>query len=253
VLGEEAVERLAGVNVVIADLSRLTLGFSRGDTVWIDATAAGHGWFVDATPADDSEYHGGSAAMTAARGSDAGGWMDLLSVMIHEFGHQLGFAHEALGESLAAGTRLVPASMTTQAPQDAAVADASESDHATSKRGDRTVSRGAAESLLPWVHEWKRRFEAHDRRPRGLAWWRYLSLGPEDRRGSVGWKRILQRSPASISCSGLGMVARTPNMPLAASTTRSTTTIWASYSAPTSGTTVAGIPTRSFPIMVTGA
>ena len=43
-------------NFQIAALDGLTLGLATADTVFIDANAAGWGWFVDATPHDSSEF-----------------------------------------------------------------------------------------------------------------------------------------------------------------------------------------------------
>jgi hypothetical protein len=68
-----------------------------------DLDAAGNGWFIDATPADDSECTDGSAP--------AG--MDLLTVVMHECGHVLGFTDLSSGadtanlmyETLSAGVR----------------------------------------------------------------------------------------------------------------------------------------------------
>jgi hypothetical protein len=54
-----------------------------GNTVWLDRDAAGHGWFVDPTPADDAEF-------PAAKGDPAFGRMDLLTVVTHEVGRLLG-------------------------------------------------------------------------------------------------------------------------------------------------------------------
>src|SRR5262249_33639322 len=77
-----------------------------GGGMRLDDNAAGWGWFIDATPGDDSEF--------TTRG-DQGEQerMDLLTVLMHEVGHLLGRDHEAGGvmaETLTAGTRLAPGS-----------------------------------------------------------------------------------------------------------------------------------------------
>ena len=98
-------DALAGLRVAVADLPGLYLGQTHGTTIYLDPTAAGHGWFIDPTPADDSEF--------AAPGDQGEfGRMDLLTVVMHEIGHVLGHVNDGTGvmsETLAAGTRLAPA------------------------------------------------------------------------------------------------------------------------------------------------
>src|SRR5439155_6778574 len=47
---------LGSIQVVITNLPGNYLGLASGNTIWLDANAAGWGWFVDRTPADDSEF-----------------------------------------------------------------------------------------------------------------------------------------------------------------------------------------------------
>lgn len=97
---------LAGVEFRIADLGGSLLGLTSGKTVWIDATAAGHGWFVDPTPRDNSEFVG-----------DVGPeGVDLLTVVLHELGHVAGLSDEdqssatdsVMSEMLGESRRLLP-------------------------------------------------------------------------------------------------------------------------------------------------
>ena len=74
---------LSGLTVSIAELDGLLLGVTGFDAVTIDATAAGWGWNL--TP-NAAEFTG----------------IDLYSVLLHEFGHVLGFEHTDTG--LMAGT-----------------------------------------------------------------------------------------------------------------------------------------------------
>jgi len=100
------------VTVTFADLPGEALGQRLGNTITLDVDAAGHGWFVDETPWDNSEYVATSNlnAWVAKSDSDAAGKMDLLSVLLHEYGHVLGLthseaAHTLMSDSLEAGER----------------------------------------------------------------------------------------------------------------------------------------------------
>jgi hypothetical protein len=84
---------LSDVEVTVADLPGLVLARSNGNQIEIDANAAGHGWFVDPTAGDDSEF---DASGIALDGSGAEGDVDLLTVLMHELGHVLGFEHDSL-------------------------------------------------------------------------------------------------------------------------------------------------------------
>ena len=79
-----AVQNLSNVRVNVMDLPNTTLGLSSGNFIFVDKDAAGHGWFVDQTPHNDSEFASGHVS-AAVKGK-----VDLLSVLIHEFGHILG-------------------------------------------------------------------------------------------------------------------------------------------------------------------
>ena len=61
-----------------------------GNTIWLDANAAGYGWFIDPTPADDTEF-------TTPGNQGEMNRMDLLTVLEHELGHILGYNHTASG------------------------------------------------------------------------------------------------------------------------------------------------------------
>ncbi len=89
VLDTADVQRLRAARVQILDLPGTTLGLASGSVIYLNATAAGHGWFLDPTPADDSEFARGLASSPAA------GRADLLTVLTHEMGHVLGLDDDA--------------------------------------------------------------------------------------------------------------------------------------------------------------
>ncbi len=92
---------LDSIQVEVGNLPEDKLGATIGYTILIDSNAAGYGWFIDPTPADDSEF---------ANGSGPSG-VDLLTVVMHEMGHVLGFndlypeANLLMSETLDTGER----------------------------------------------------------------------------------------------------------------------------------------------------
>jgi hypothetical protein len=112
VLGAQVSERLANVAVDIADLAEGVLGETSGNTIQIDRDASGYGWFVDETPGEDGEYTGsstGGALMAAKNNAAASNRVDLLTTVMHELGHVLGYADDQAGDwmngSLSLGMR----------------------------------------------------------------------------------------------------------------------------------------------------
>ena len=110
-LDESHLALLDTVNFEIVDFEGLTLGYTESTTVLLDLDAAGYGWFIDSTPWDDAEFSrlNEEGELVADSASEAYGDMDLLTVVMHELGHVLGFEHTEqeglMDASLDAGVR----------------------------------------------------------------------------------------------------------------------------------------------------
>jgi hypothetical protein len=96
-LGSQVETAMAGVQIKVANLSPGVLGETLGKTIWIDDDAAGYGWFVDPTPGDDVEFADAPSSrnLAAHPGTAADQHADLLTAVMHEMGHVLGYQHAA--------------------------------------------------------------------------------------------------------------------------------------------------------------
>jgi hypothetical protein len=89
--------------------------------------AAGHGWFIDENPYQDSEFipQGNDEELIANAASAAYGDMDLLTVVMHELGHVFGYTDldpqtsstDLMSAMLEEGERNLPAGASSGAAQ----------------------------------------------------------------------------------------------------------------------------------------
>jgi hypothetical protein len=78
----------------VSDIGGDVVGDQTAGHITIDDDAAGHGWFVDPTPADNSEFthavNGSSTDFLTDPTNTAAGHLDLLTTVAHELGHVIG-------------------------------------------------------------------------------------------------------------------------------------------------------------------
>jgi hypothetical protein len=111
---------MAAITFVVSDLTDKVVGELTAGHVIIDSDAAGHGWFVDPTPNDNSEFtHAQNAAGTdlyTDPSNAAAGHLDLLTAVTHELGHAIGLGdttaasdvHDLMHIDLVDGERRLP-------------------------------------------------------------------------------------------------------------------------------------------------
>jgi hypothetical protein len=93
-LGSTLSSALQDVTFHIVDLPDRLLGQALPQTILIDRDAAGFGWFVDTTPYDDQEFVNDRGPLLANVGGPAENRMDLLTTVMHELAHVVGFQHD---------------------------------------------------------------------------------------------------------------------------------------------------------------
>jgi hypothetical protein len=92
-LSQTQYDVLSHLTFAVVNMDGANIGASAGSLVLVDDDAGGLGWFVDATPLDDSEFSAVTSAthLLAATDTAAQG-VDLLTAVMHEIGHTLGLS-----------------------------------------------------------------------------------------------------------------------------------------------------------------
>ena len=107
------------VSIAVADLPGSAVAQTTGEapnaTITLDTNAAGYGWYTDPNQAANTDFLPTSNpnVWIAAPGSAAAGKMDMLSVLLHEYGHAIGLDHSAnpndfMAPDLQPGERRLP-------------------------------------------------------------------------------------------------------------------------------------------------
>jgi hypothetical protein len=111
------ISAISNASLSFADLPGGAVGETTGTRITLDTNAAGYGWYVNPDPASYADFlpTANPDVWMAKAGSAAAGKMDMLSVLLHEYGHALGLDHSAnpndfMAPNLQPGERRLPSS-----------------------------------------------------------------------------------------------------------------------------------------------
>ncbi len=104
-LDASSIAKLTQVQFAVSDLPGSYLGETEGNVIYLDANAAGNGWFVDPTPASNEEFSASAGSQQLkAVDPQALDRIDLLTVVEHELGHVAGLKDlDALADDVMSG------------------------------------------------------------------------------------------------------------------------------------------------------
>ena len=117
------IARLSQLDFQISPPGGKELGLASAGFIEFDPTAQGYGWYVDATASSAGAFrmNAGGNVFDAVPGSPAWNKVDLLTVVLHELGHEMGLGDSddplsVMDDQLAPGVRRLPVPLSSVDP-----------------------------------------------------------------------------------------------------------------------------------------